>query len=74
MPFQGTKLCLLTENKVERIAEVLLKTDLPITEIAERFGCSKSTVLSINRKYEVRNYGGSRTKWVINSRSLDHAA
>ena len=34
-------------------------------EIAQRLGCSRSAVVSINRKFQVRDYAGHRSTWNV---------
>jgi hypothetical protein len=38
---------------------------MQITEIAQRMGCSKAAVVSINHKYAVRLYEGKRSSWRV---------
>jgi hypothetical protein len=57
----------MSPEKTRRIVEVLRGTDLAISEIAERFGCSKSGIVAINRRYKVREYLGLRSRWVVTS-------
>lgn len=52
----------LTEEKVDRIRRALY-TDMPIPAIAERFGCCRGAVSSINKKYQIRSYGGRKSTW-----------
>jgi transposase len=40
---------------------------MSLPEIAQRIGCSRSTVVTINRKYQIRHYAGSRSKWALAS-------
>jgi hypothetical protein len=51
-----------TDHCIRRIT-VLLATDLTIPEIAERMSCSRTSIVSINRKFQVRAYAGKRTTW-----------
>jgi hypothetical protein len=52
--------------EVRRIVSLLASTDMTIPEIAERVGCSRSAVVSINRRFQVRDYAGRRTSWTLN--------
>ena len=54
-----------TAQEVQRIVSLLSNTDLTIAEIAERMGCNRSTVVAINRKFQVRNYEGLRSNWTL---------
>jgi hypothetical protein len=47
-----------------RIQGLLAATDMTIGEIAARLGHSKAVVLSINRKFGIRNYIG-RSFWRV---------
>jgi predicted DNA-binding protein YlxM (UPF0122 family) len=51
-----------TDDCVRRII-ALLATDMTMSEIAERMCCSRSSIVSINRKFQVRAYAGRRTAW-----------
>ena len=55
----------LTEEAVEKIVTLLYATDMTISEIAQRMGCSRSAIASINRKFQVRDYAGLRSKWSL---------
>jgi len=52
-----------SEKQVRRITQLLSSTDMTIKEIAERMACSRSIVASINRKFQLRLYGGKKTQW-----------
>jgi DNA-binding CsgD family transcriptional regulator len=54
----------MREQEVRQIIHLLSSTDMAPGEIAERMSCSKSTVLSINRKFRVRDYNGLRSSWL----------
>ena len=57
--------CALQETEVRRIVNLLSSTDMTIQQIAERLSCSRSAVVAINRKFQVREYGGRRKTWVL---------
>jgi len=61
----GRQGCVLQDFEVRRILMLLASTHMTIPEIAERLGCSRSAIVSINRKYNVRDYGGHRRRWVV---------
>jgi hypothetical protein len=61
----GKQGCVLHERDVQRIVSLLSSTDMTIPEIAKRLGCSRSTVVSINRRFAVRSYGGRRGTWQL---------
>jgi len=65
MPKQGR---VFTDEQLRRILNLLSTTDMSIPQIAERMQCSRSAVVSINRKYAIRDYAGRRSTWV----QLDH--
>jgi hypothetical protein len=52
----------LSDSKIKTIVRLLASTDLPISLIAERLGCSKSVVAAINRKHGIRFYEGRRNR------------
>ena len=56
-----------TDDKVRRIVHLLATTDVPIGEIAIRFGCSRTAISKINRKARVRLYGGRKIQWIVSS-------
>jgi len=60
-PRQGQR---LAEQKIARIQGLLAGTDMTISEIAERLGHSKAVILSINRKFGIRNYI-RRSYWLV---------
>jgi len=57
----------LSENQVRRIVSLLASTELTVPEIAERMGCSRSTVVSVNRFHGIRDYQGHRSVWICTS-------
>ena len=52
-----------TEDEIQRIASLLANTDMTVAEIATRMGCSRSAVLTVNRKRQLRTYDGLRSTW-----------
>jgi hypothetical protein len=59
--------CVLTEYEVQRIVTLLSSTDMTLDDIATRMGRSRSTVASVNRQYQVRDYAGLRSRWLQKS-------
>ena len=57
--------CILSEIKVRKIINLLSRTDMTVAQIAARMGCSRTAVLALNRKFQVRKYAGRRTKWSV---------
>ena len=55
----------LLESEVRSIAALLESTDLTIPTIAERKNCSRSAVIAINRRFQVRDYAGRGSAWRI---------
>lgn len=53
----------LEDKEIQRIVHLLGSTDMTIPEIAQRLGCSRSTIVAINRKFAVRDYCGRRSTW-----------
>jgi len=52
-------------EEVARIKMLLANTDISISDIATRMGCAKSSILVINRKFQIRLYQGKRTQWTF---------
>ena len=46
--------CVMSQESIEQIIELLASTEMTISEIAECMFCSRSAVLSINRRFQVR--------------------
>jgi hypothetical protein len=63
----GRQGCVLQDFEIRRILSLLASTHMTIPEIAERLGCSRSAIVSINRKFKVRDYGGHRSTWVVSA-------
>jgi len=57
----------LHTDEVSKIVSLLASTDMTIGEIATRFGCSRSAIASINRKFQVRLYLGHRSSWALSA-------
>jgi len=57
----------LSEMEIRRIADLLSETDLAVASIAERMGCSKSAIMSVNRRCQIRDYGKHRNTWNVRS-------
>jgi len=57
--------CALTEPEVQRIVNLLASTELSLIEIAQRTGCSRGAIATINRRFQVRSYAGHRTSWAL---------
>jgi hypothetical protein len=57
----------LSEEGAARIKHLLLDTEMSISEIATRMCYSRSLVISINRRFKIREYNGKRTRWQTGS-------
>lgn len=58
----------LTEKELERIVSLLEKTELSLTEIAQRMDCTRSAIAKINKDFGIRLYEGRRSYWrVVNT-------
>ena len=57
--------CCLSESEIRRIVYLLSETDLVAGAIAERMGCSKTAIMSINRRFQIRDYGTRRNTWSV---------
>jgi hypothetical protein len=51
------------DSDISRMVGLLYSTDLPMTQIAKRMGCSIGAVNAVNRKKNVRQYDGRRASW-----------
>ena len=64
MPGQGRH---MTIENIQRVIYLLATTEMAVREVAERMGCSKSAVIAINRRFQVRRYNGLRSQWMQGS-------
>jgi len=55
----------LSAEQVQKIVHLLISTEMSICDIARRMGCSHSVIVSINRKFGVRQYAGLRREWTV---------
>jgi hypothetical protein len=51
-------------ESIRRVIHLLSSTEMTVSEIAERMACSRSTVVAINRRFQVRAYNGLRSSWM----------
>jgi hypothetical protein len=58
-----------SKDELNRIVMLLRESDMTLPEIADRMRCSRSAVAAINRKFQIRLYGGKRSQWSLNSES-----
>jgi len=56
-------------DRIEKIKFLLRNTEMTISEIAERMGCSAGAVVLINRKFKIRSYNRRRGDWLVNADS-----
>ena len=54
-----------SQEEINRITSLLRSTDMTLQEIATRMGCAKSSIVSINRMSQIREYRGRRNYWVL---------
>ena len=57
----------LSEETVHRITQLLSTTEMTINEIADRMSCSSNTVCSVNRRFQIRQYAGLRSRLRLGS-------
>jgi predicted DNA-binding protein YlxM (UPF0122 family) len=62
-----------SKDELNRIVMLLRESDMSLPEIADRMRCSRSAVAAINRKFQVRLYGGKRSQWTLNERRVVEA-
>jgi hypothetical protein len=55
-----------SKDELSRIVRLLRESDMTLPEIADRMRCSRSAVAAINRKFQIRLYGGKRSQWSLN--------
>ncbi|HEY2379701.1 MAG TPA: hypothetical protein VGK48_00845 [Terriglobia bacterium] len=55
----------LTEEEIKRIVTLLADTDMAIFDISQRMGRSRSAIIAVNRRFQVRKYDGQRTAWTM---------
>ena len=54
---------------------LLKSTDMTLQDIAVRMSCSKSSIVSINQTFRIREYHGRRRDWAVCPiPASDHAA
>ena len=58
-----------SEGELKRIVMLLRESEMSLPEIADRMNCSRSAVAAINRKFQIRLYGGRRSHWNLNRQS-----
>jgi hypothetical protein len=58
------------QEEITRIKFLLTSTDMTLQEIATRMGCAKSSIVSINQTFQIREYRGRRTYWVLADNDL----
>jgi hypothetical protein len=54
-----------SQDEIKRIKSLLSSTDMTLQEIATRMGCAKSSIVSINQTFQIREYRGRRNYWVL---------
>ena len=57
--------CAFQESEIRRIVSLLASTDMSLLDIAQRTGCSRGAIAAINRRFQVREYAGHRTRWAL---------
>ncbi len=55
-----------SDDELKRIIMLLRESEMSLPEIADRMNCSRSAVAAINRKFQIRLYGGRRSQWNLN--------
>ena len=55
-----------SDDELKRIIMLLRESEMSLPEIADRMNCSRSAVAAINRKFQIRVYGGRRSQWNLN--------
>ena len=60
-------------EEITRIKLLLHSTDMTLQEIAIRMSCAKSSIVSINRNFHIREYRGRRREWAVSLVTQDTA-
>jgi hypothetical protein len=63
-----------SKDELDRIVMLLRETEMTIPEIATRLRCSRSAVAAVNRKFQVRLYGGKRSQWTLDGASRSESS
>jgi hypothetical protein len=56
----------LNQDALEKIIILLRESELPMSAIAARMSCTRASISAVNRKWQIRNYKGLRSRWVLN--------
>jgi len=57
--------CPMHETEIQTIVRLLASTDMSLLIIAERTGRSHAAIAAINRRFQIREYGGRRSSWAL---------
>ena len=52
-----------SSQEIDKIKYLLSTTDLTLQEIATRMSCAKSSIVTINQNFHIREYRGRRRYW-----------
>lgn len=63
----GKQGCRLQETEIRTIVRLLDTTDMSIGDIAQRTGRSRAAIISVNRRFRLRDYRGQRSTWSVPS-------
>jgi hypothetical protein len=55
----------MSEQEIRRIKSLLANTDMSLDAIADRMKRSKSAINAVNRKFNIRQYHGGRSTWIV---------
>src|SRR5215470_11370792 len=58
-------------QEVNRIKYLLSSTDLSLQDIATRMDCAKSSIVTINQNFQIREYRGRRSSWVCSQDTMN---
>ena len=53
----------LTKYEIQRIQMLLADTDMTMTMIAERMRCARSSIIKVNKEFQIRSYTRQRSSW-----------
>ena len=62
-----------SEKEIDRIRYLLSSTEMSLQDIATRMDCAKSSIVTINQNFQIREYRGRRSYWVCSQDTIETA-
>ena len=60
-----------SDQEINRIKHLLSSTDLSLQDIAVRMDCAKSSIVTINQNFQIREYRGRRRSWICSQDTMN---